>query len=247
MRSAEAGWRALAQGHAYRRVNEVVCVGKGACELMARRQIQVPVFAIMLILGSGSIAAAENATPSAEGNASCADVAPRDSAFFATLSATVPGTPANVGAQGQGGASPTPFKMPEGESADEATVSEIGQLYQQLVGCLNAGDYLRAYAFYSDDYLRRNLSSDAINRLRATPVPVEQSQQSAFRGVLDARVTQEGQVVALVSVTNPQTGDVTIFSRLAREAGRWRIDDEMVVEAEIPGTPVAGSQATPTS
>ena len=53
--------------------------------------------------------------------------------------------------------------MPEGDVVDEETSAAVTALYQQLIACLNEGDFLRAYALYTDDYLVRNLSEEAIN------------------------------------------------------------------------------------
>ena len=43
----------------------------------------------------------------------------------------------------------------EGEAADEATVQAVTDTYRELIACLNAGEYLRVYALYTDDYVRR--------------------------------------------------------------------------------------------
>ena len=48
-----------------------------------------------------------------------------------------------------------------GEDADEATVQAVTQTYRELVACLNAGEFLRVYALYTDDYLRRTLADVA--------------------------------------------------------------------------------------
>jgi len=129
--------------------------------------------------------------------------------------------------------------MPEGEPADDATVTELTTLYQQLVDCLNQGDYLRAYALYSDDYLLRNLSQDQIAGMAATPVPTDESQRVSFGGVLDARMLEDGRVGALVTTRNAQTGDLIIFTIVRREGDQLLIDDEEVVETEMQATPAA--------
>ena len=61
----------------------------------------------------------------------------------------------------------------EGEDADEATVQAVTQTYRQLVACLNAGQFLRVYALYTDDYLRRTLADSGIDpqQFQATPAP----------------------------------------------------------------------------
>jgi hypothetical protein len=191
------------------------------------------------ILPGGTLAAQEGTpTAGAQTSASCADVTPRDEHFFQSLStpaaATPPGTPSDAGA------APTPFAMPEGEAADDATVAALTALYEQLIDCLNQGEYLRVYALYSDDYLLRNLSPEAIAGLAATPEPVEESTRVGFGGILDARVLEDGRVAALITTQSAQSGDLLLFTIVRREGDRLLIDDEQVVEAEVPAaTPAA--------
>ena len=188
-------------------------------------------------------AAAQTGTPVAgsAGAVSCSDVKPRDAAFFRSVAAA-PAEQASP--EATFATTPTPFAMPAGEPEGMATVAEITTLYERLVACLNAGDYLRAYALYSDDYLLRNLSDEAIARLAATPAPVAASQQSSFGGVLDARIMDDGKIGALLTVHNPQSGEVILFSIMHREGGRLLIDDERVVEAQVPLATPQGTPAT---
>ncbi len=183
---------------------------------------------------------------SAQDGASCADVEPRDAAFFQQVAAT-PMAEGQDAAEDSASpvASPSAFTMPEGEAAGEEAVAEVTALYEQLIACLNAGDYLRAYAFYSDEYLQRNLSAEAIASLEATPVPVEESTQTEFGSVLDARMLEDGRIAALVLTSNAQTGDTVLFSILSQGDQGWRIDDEAVVEVEA-ATPMVGAASTPT-
>jgi len=173
-------------------------------------------------------------------SASCQDVEPRDAAFFENVaSSPEAGASGGTSEQERGGATPTPFAMPEGNVADDETVAVVSTVYQQLIDCLNAGDFLRAYALYTDDYLVRNLSEEAITRLEATPVPTDESMQTEFGGLLDVRSLDDGRLGALLTVTNPQTGDVLIYSVLREQDGKLRIDDETVVESEVSATPTA--------
>jgi hypothetical protein len=205
-------------------------------------RLSLIVIAGILSLGSVHLARAQEGSPSPDSNqpASCEEIEPRDAAFFENVAAT-PETSANEGIpeQESAGATPTPFAMPEGDMADEATVTAVSELYEQLVACLNAGDFLRAYALYTDDYLVRNLTEEAITRLEATPVPTDESTQSEFGGLMDARLLEDGRVAALVMISNPQSGDVLIHAFLREEDGRLRIDDEAVVESEVSATPAS--------
>jgi hypothetical protein len=205
-------------------------------------RLSLLVTAGFLSLGVVHFANAQEASPSPASNqpASCDEIEPRDAAFFETVAGT-PEESANEGIpeQDSAGATPTPFAMPEGDMADEMTVAAVSALYEQLIACLNAGDFLRAYALYTDDYLVRNLSEEAITRLEATPVPSDESTRSEFGGLMDARLLQDGRVAALVTISNPQSGDVLIHAILREEDGRLRIDDEAVVESEVAATPAS--------
>jgi ribosomal protein S16 len=221
-----------------------------------RRRWLLPVLAATtaILAGSGQAAFAQEGTPGAGGagggdtTAACQQVEPRDAEFFAGIEGTPAaeqeqaesqGTPAGTDAETETSATL------EGEAVDEATVGEITELYETLVACLNDGDYLRAYALYTDDYLARNLSAETIGQLEATPVPVEESTRSEFRGVIDARAQDEGRIVALVMVNNPQSGDIIIRSTVVQEGERLRIDEESIVEAVDQGASAGTAEATP--
>lgn len=180
-------------------------------------------------------ATAQEGTPAAEPAAACDAVEPRDAEYFAELALSRDAT----GEQSQQGAeaSPVSAQLPEGEAADEATTADVTALYETLIDCLNRGDYLRAYALYSDAYLLTNLSGEALSQLEATPEPIEESTQTEFGGVLEARVLDDGAIAALVTTSNPITGEVLIKSTMTREEEGLRIADEVIIEAETPATP----------
>lgn len=207
-----------------------------------RLSLFVAASTLSLSLGLVQVANAQDASPmpASDQAASCEEIEPRDAAFFEDVART-PESSASEGIPQEeaAGATPTPFAMPEGEVADEQTAAGVSNLYEQLVACLNAGDFLRAYALYTDDYLVRNLSEEVITQLDATPEPRDESVQSEFGGLLDARLLDDGRIAALVMLTNPQSGDVVIHSILREEDGRLRIDDETVVESEGSATPAS--------
>ena len=208
--------------------------------MLSRLSLFVTAVLLSLVLAQAVNAQEASPMPGSDQAASCEDIEPRDATFFENVAGT-PESGANGGPpeQGNAGATPTPFAMPEGDVVDEETAAAVSTLYEQLVACLNAGDFLRAYALYTEDYLVRNLSEEAITRLEATPVPSEESTRSEFGGLLDARLLDDGRIGALVTITNPQSGDVLIHSILREEDGRLRIDDETVVESEGSATPAS--------
>jgi plastocyanin len=136
----------------------------------------------------------------------------------------------------------------EGEDADEATVQAVTQTYRELVACLNAGEFLRVYALYTDDYLRRTLADSGIDpaQFQATPAP-EQRETTALVGVSEVRQIAGGQVTARVETTSSPEGAASVIQSVLEPVGdRLLIADETVVEAATatPGaagaTPAAG-------
>ena len=138
----------------------------------------------------------------------------------------------------------------QGEEADEATVQAVTQTYRELVACLNAGEFLRVYALYTDDYLRRTLTDRGIDpeQLQATPAP-DQQEMAALAGVSDVRQLAGGQVTARVETISVPDGVSTVIqSVLEPVEDRLLIADEAVVDAaaatpESAGaTPAAGGE-----
>jgi plastocyanin len=133
----------------------------------------------------------------------------------------------------------------EGEEADEATVQAVTQTYRELVACLNAGEFLRVYALYTDDYLRRTLTDSGIDpeQLQATPAP-EQRESTALVGVSDVRQLAGGLVTARVETTSSPEGAATVIqSVLEPVEDRLLIADETVIDAAAATPEAAG--ATP--
>src|SRR5215207_1362817 len=133
----------------------------------------------------------------------------------------------------------------EGEDADEATVQAVTQTYRELVACLNAGEFLRVYALYTDDYLRRTLADSGMNleQLQATPAP-DQRETTALVGVSEVRQLAGGFVTARVETTSSPEGVATVVQGVLEPVeDRLLIADETVVDAAA-ATPAAAG-ATP--
>ena len=135
----------------------------------------------------------------------------------------------------------------EGEEADEATVQAVTQTYRELVACLNAGEFLRIYALYTDDYLRRTLADSGMDleQIQATPAP-DQRETTALVGVSEVRQLAGGFVTARVETTSSPEGVATIVQGVLEPVeDRLLIADETVVDAAA-ATPAAAG-ATPTA
>ncbi|MBW3633078.1 MAG: cupredoxin domain-containing protein [Chloroflexi bacterium] len=128
-----------------------------------------------------------------------------------------------------------------GEAADQETVEAVTTTYRELVACLNAGDYLRIYALYTDDYVQRTLAErgEELEQLLATPSPREE-QQTALVSVRDVRLVEGDRVAARVETFDPTVGGTIIIDALLVPSGdRYLIDAETVVDAPTLGTPEA--------
>jgi plastocyanin len=133
----------------------------------------------------------------------------------------------------------------EGEEADEATVQAVTQTYRELVACLNAGEFLRIYALYTDDYLRRTLADSGMDleQIQATPAP-DQQETTALVAVSEVRQLAGGFVTARVETTSSPEGVATVVQGVLEPVeDRLLIADETVVDAAA-ATPAAAG-ATP--
>lgn len=140
--------------------------------------------------------------------------------------------------------STTPFAPPAGEPADPATVEAITATLRGNLACLNAGDTLRSFAFYTDAYLVGLLAAAGVPELRpdyydalATPFPLPPSRQTSLDAVEEVVVLPDGRVGALVTTTNLDTTvNHVVFA--PTDDGRYLIDE--LTQVGVSGaTPVA--------
>jgi hypothetical protein len=142
--------------------------------------------------------------------------------------------------------SPAPFTAPEGEPAGEAEIEAVTATMREVVACLNAGDYRRAYALYTENYLLRVFAGQSADLSQSTPVPNEAVMQNALVGVTDVILLEDGRIGARIELaTGPDALEVLLYSVFAQVDDRWLIDEETALDAtEEGGTPTGG---TPTS
>ena len=150
------------------------------------------------------------------------------------------GTPTagEAGAGAETAASP-PAGQGEGEPADDRILAAVTATYRELVACLNAGDFPRAYALYTPGYVRQNLGERGgnIDDLAATPMPVDERSRLALVDVRDVAVLDNGRIAAVAEIYDPTLGgNVLIFSTLVPTGDRYAIEAETVLEA-APATP----------
>jgi hypothetical protein len=211
---------------------DVVAMGRKEGRSMVRT---IGLLIVGFVLAAGSLAntAAQGATPApypvAPDPAECV-VARRSLEEVAA----VVGTPA-AGATAPVAASPTPFVRPSGEPADPATAADVTATVRQLFACTNAGDFLRVYALFTDDFLRAflagtPLTADVQAYFAATPVPLPTDQQRIIVRFGEAERLADGRVglvVVLDEPDDPRTEEPD-YVILVETGGRWLI--EAVIE-----------------
>jgi hypothetical protein len=204
------------------------------------------VFAVVLAIG-GVLAlspwtAAQDATP--EGEAVPAEectTEPRPADFLAMLIAT-PAATVQV----------TPItSLPDGTEPDEQTRTEVIAHLRQIVACTNTGEFLRALALYSDEYLRRSLNATgaltaeaAIEAIApiATPFAISPEVFVRIVGYPVIRQLVDGRVLVLMTtIPLGGGGETTDLFILSRTDDGWTVDETAV------GFDLNQATATPTT
>lgn len=224
---------------------------------------RLPLFAsaLMLVafLFSGMVAAAQEGTPAPlprVPDPSECQVEPRSIESLQGIAGTpVLGTPGAGTPAGEEAleeeavlpASPAAELLTEGEPADEATVAGIEATVTEVLACFNAGDFLRAFALYSDELISRDFGTipeEDIAFLEASPVAVAEEQQLTLVSIENVRVLEDGRAVAIVTVDEPDgavEGPESVLLVFTQQDDRWVIDE--FIELPDVGTPAAGTPA----
>lgn len=197
----------LAAGGIAAMILSVMTVGTGTRPAGARQDVPAP-------------------TPDVPRPAACR-VEPRPLPLFpaATPGAEPAATPAPL-------VTPTPFAAPEGQPADEATVTAVTATIRESLACLHAGDYRRAYALFTDRFLRQLFGGpDTIDpaiaaALEAPPRRVPRNQRLTLVAVSDVRLLADGRVGAVVQTRNPLE-TFADYLILIRPDDRWLIDERV--------------------
>jgi hypothetical protein len=146
---------------------------------------------------------------------------------------------------------PTSVPAPIGAPADAETVAEVTAAVRETIACWNAGDILRATAFFSDEIARYvgpppgTPIEDARAFLNAPPEPRPVDERWRLIAVTDVSVMEDGRIGALYVSDDPQEppeGAETEFVVVVEEGGRWVADaiaEFTVVQAGDEGTPVS--------
>nr|AMP56717.1 hypothetical protein [uncultured bacterium] len=204
------------------------------------RRILATISAILMIVILGHIAGAQDASPAAypmaPDPADCR-VEPRS---IESVTAAV-GTP--TASDPAAASSPTPFVRPEGQPADNATSEAVTGTVHELFACANAGDFLRIFALYTDDFLRDFLAGTPVNEevialFTASPVPLPEQEMRVIIRIEEVQILPDGRagvVVVLDEPDDPRTEEPD-YVILERDGDRWLID-EVIEDGGMEATP----------
>ncbi len=209
-------------------------------------------FTLTLVVPIGSVSAqvatpaAQAATPVAVPASECT-VAPRT---VAALEEIV--TEADL-ASATADLDPVPYVKPEGAPADAETAAGVTVTVRQLVACVNAGDFMRFLALFTNDALRRYSVSLGLpldpDAPLLTPDP-SINEQLVLAGIEDVLVLPDGRVSVVARLSSPEDGngvddeELDVQLILLRQGDRWLIDELIPIaspdEQPLAWTPVSG-------
>ena len=128
--------------------------------------------------------------------------------------------------QAPGAASPTARSTtPPSHPADPETVAGIVATVRQFVACVNAGDELRGYALYTDEFVRTAVFVDASLDQPAVPEPPER--RVTLLDVVYVREYSDDRVGAVVVIDDPLAPSPAepYFFVFAKVGDRWLFDE----------------------
>ena len=141
-------------------------------------------------------------------------------------------------------AAPIPYTRPAGTPADEAAVAGVTETVQQLVACVNVGDFMRFLGLFSDAGLRRYAVALQLpmtaDDTRLVPDP-SVNDQLALGSIEDILVLPDGRISVLVHLNvlaDTENPNYDLQLILVRVDDRWPIDEFIQIE------PAATPQAT---
>lgn len=145
-------------------------------------------------------------------------------------------------------APPTPPPdLAQATAADEATTRAILAVIRESIACSNAGDLLRNFALFTDDYIRRRVIAvsgpfdQAIYDAVATPRPVPPDRYIRIVGAGPVLLLPGGRAAVEIVASDVRTRRSLIL--LLQTPAGWRIDE--LVPLEDSPAPAATPPATP--
>ncbi len=126
----------------------------------------------------------------------------------------------------------TPFVIPPGKPADAETAADVETALRQVFACTNAGDFLRIFALFSDDFLRDFFAGvpidDGVIALLGAPAqPLPADQQRIIRGFGEVRLLADGRAGVTIILDEPDDPrhEEPDYAILKRVDGHWLVDE----------------------
>lgn len=137
--------------------------------------------------------------------------------------------------------------VPLGERADPETADALERTARELLACINAGDFLRLSALFTDAAVGPALgpAPEDPSGLEREPEVLPDEEQTRLIAVTDPSVLEDGRAAAFLALNDPQTppaGPETVLLLFAQEGDRWLIDG--LIDFSVPPPAPAG---TPTA
>lgn len=125
-----------------------------------------------------------------------------------------------------------PFGAPDGIQAGPEDAAAITAAIRMEWACLNANDFPRTFALFTDDLLRRLMPPEELANLMAppaegTPTPVPAAEQTALFAVLDIELLGDNRAGAFVIVdtfNDPLPVEINYYL-LVKQDDTWLMDD----------------------
>ena len=184
----------------------------------------------LVVIGSGAVSAQE-ATPGASPVAGMTcDVEPRTADEILALWYGPDGAPIGTWATPVAEDEAMEITVPIGEPVDAATTEAITAAVQQVFACFDAGNFLGAYALFSDNLVASfgpepgTTFEDAQAFVNAPAEPAPPEEHTEIVRVANAMVLADGRVAAFV-VERYAGADSISFAIFAEEDGAWLVDE----------------------
>lgn len=143
--------------------------------------------------------------------------------------------------------------VPLGVRADAETSDAINRTARELLACINAGDFLRLSALFTESGVAPALgpAPEDPSGFSDAPTPFAPEEQTRLLTVTDASLLEDGRAAAFVVLSDPRTppgGAETLLLLFAERDDRWLIDrliDFTVLPRGEAGTPTAEGTPAP--
>jgi hypothetical protein len=136
---------------------------------------------------------------------------------------------------------PIPYVPPSGELATPHQERQVEESVDQIVGCVNAGDFLGFLSLLSNDFLRRyggSMDIEDIDSLSDPATPAAVDDWLSVTGIRDVTVVADGRIQALVLFEQGDNNDPSLTSVLTfvSNGDRLLIDDWQPVSLDAAAT-----------